>query len=86
MAHRRRAKTYRKLLKLTGRTVAYVEAALPAVAAAEAPWSRGWVETATAYLDLLGRVTEQTPHFCQRGWSQILCTWCPGSSLSCRVM
>ena len=30
------------------------------MAAAEAPWSRGWVETATAYLDLLGRVTEQT--------------------------
>ena len=56
----RRAKTYRKLLKLTGRTVGYVEAALPAVAAAAAPWSRGWVETATAYLDLLGRVTEQT--------------------------
>ena len=56
----RRAKTYRKLLKLTGRTVGYVEAALPAVAAAEAPWSRGWVETATAYLELLGRVTEQT--------------------------
>ena len=53
----RRAKIYRKLLKLTGRTVGYVEAALPAVAA---PWSRGWVETATAYLDLLGRVTEQT--------------------------
>ena len=56
----RRAKIYRKLLKLTGRTVGYVEAALPAVAAAEAPWSRGWVETATAYLELLGRVTEQT--------------------------
>ena len=59
----RRAKTYRKLLKLIGRTVGYVVAALPAVAAvaaAEAPWSRGWVETATAYLDLLGRVTEQT--------------------------
>ena len=54
----RRAKTYRKLLKLTGRTVAYVEAALPAAAAA--PWSRVWVETATAYLELLGRVTEQT--------------------------
>ena len=36
----RRAKTYRKLLKLTGRTVGYVEAALPAVAAAAAPWSR----------------------------------------------
>ena len=56
----RRAKTYRKLLKLTGRTVGYVEAALPAVVAAEAPWSRVWVETATAYLELLGRVTEQT--------------------------
>ena len=56
----RRAKTYRKLLKLTGRTVGYVEAALPAVVAAAAPWSRGWMETATAYLELLGRVTEQT--------------------------
>ena len=56
----RRAKTYRKLLKLTGRTVGYVEAALPAVAAAEAPWGRGWVETATAYLHSLGKVTDQT--------------------------
>ena len=56
----RRARTYRKLLRLAGRTVGYVEAALPAVAAAGAPWSRGWVETATAYLELLGRVTEQT--------------------------
>ena len=56
----RRAKTYRKLLRLAGRTVGYVEAALPAVTAADGPWSRRWVETATAHLDLLGRVTEQT--------------------------
>ena len=54
----RRAKTYRKLLRLTGRTMGYVEAALPAVAGTA--WRRGWVETATAYLDLLGKVTDQT--------------------------
>ena len=56
----RRAKTYRKLLRLTGRTMGYIEAALPAVAVAGTAWSRGWVETATAYLDLLGKVTDQT--------------------------
>ena len=56
----RRARTYRKLLRLAGRTVGYVEAALPAVAAAGTPWSRSWVGSATAYLDLLGRVAEQT--------------------------
>ena len=56
----RRAKTYRKLLRLTGRTAVYIEAALPAVRAADTAWSRGWVEAATAYLDLLGNVTDQT--------------------------
>ena len=56
----RRAKTYRKLLRLTGRTVGYVEAALPAVASVGTLWSRSWVGSATAYLNLLGRVAEQT--------------------------
>ena len=57
---KRRTKTYRKLLRLTRRTVSYVETALPAVAAADTPWSRSWVKSATAYLDLLGRVVAQT--------------------------
>ena len=56
----RRAKTYRKLLRLTGRTAGYIEAALPAVRAADTAWSRGWVEAATAYLELFGNVTDQT--------------------------
>ena len=38
----------------------YIEAALPAVRAADTAWSRGWVEAATAYLELLGNVTDQT--------------------------
>ena len=50
----------RKLLRLTRRTVGYVETAVPAVAAADTPWSRSWVKSAMAYLDLLGRVVAQT--------------------------
>ena len=57
---KRRTKTYRKLLRLTRRTVGYVETALPAVVVADTPWSRSWVTSATAYLDLLGRVVAQT--------------------------
>ena len=56
----RRAKTYRKLLKLTGQTVGYVVAALPVVTAADTSWSRAWVEQASEYLDLLQRVMDQT--------------------------
>ncbi len=56
----RRAKTYRKLLKLTGQTVGYVVAALPVVTAADTSWSRTWVEQASEYLDLLQRVMDQT--------------------------
>ena len=36
----RRAKTYRKLLRLAARTMGYVEAALPSVRAIRPPWSR----------------------------------------------
>ncbi len=61
--HRRaakRARTYRKLLRLLARTVGYVEAALPAVSAAGTPWARAWAETAAEYGDLLARVVDQT--------------------------
>jgi len=57
---KRRARTYRKLLRLAGRTQGYVERALPAVIAADAPWGPRWVEAARACLDLLGRVVDQT--------------------------
>ena len=56
----RRAKTYRRLLRLAANTLGYVEAALPAVAAADAPWARSWTKAAAEYGDLLGRVAEQT--------------------------
>ena len=56
----KRARTYRKLLRLLARTVGYVEAALPAVSAAGTPWARAWAETAAEYGDLLARVVDQT--------------------------
>ena len=57
---KRRARTYRKLLRLAGRTRGYVEGALPTVIAADLPWSPRWVEAARACLDLLDRVVDQT--------------------------
>lgn len=57
---KRRARTYRKLLRLVGRTRGYVEQALPRVRAANTLWSVHWVETAQTYLDLLDRVIDQT--------------------------
>ena len=56
----RRAKSYRKLLRVARRTRGYVDAALPAVQAVESGWSRAWAEQATAYLELLDRVMDQT--------------------------
>ena len=58
----RRAKTYRKLLRLVWRTLGYVEHALPAVAATDAPWTSPWQEKARACNDLLERVVDQTRH------------------------
>ena len=56
----KRARTYGKLLRLLANTVGYVEAALPAVGAAGAPWARAWEAVAAEYLDLLVRVVDQT--------------------------
>ena len=56
----RRAKTYRKLLRLVTRTLGYVEHALPAVAATDAPWAGPWQEKVRACNDLLERVVDQT--------------------------
>ena len=56
----RRAKTYRKLLRLVSRTRGYVDNALPAVAATDAPWARPWQEKVRACNDLLERVVDQT--------------------------
>ena len=38
----------------------YVASALPAVRAVESGWSRKWAAEATAYLELLDRVADQT--------------------------
>ena len=40
---KRRAGSYRKLLRLTAQTMGYVEAAMPRVRAARAPWSRACI-------------------------------------------
>ena len=56
----RRAKTYRKLLRLVSRTLGYVEHALPAVAVTNAPWTGRWKEKVLACRDLLERVVDQT--------------------------
>ena len=55
----RRAKTYRRLLKLAERTLGYVDRALPAVAASGAAWAPSWTEKASRYNDLLCRVADQ---------------------------
>ena len=56
----KRARTYRRLLRLLARTVGYIEAALPAVSAAGTLWARGWAEAAAEHGDLLERVVDQT--------------------------
>ena len=55
----RRARTYRKLLRLAERTLGHVDAALPAVAATPAPWTVRWVHDANACGALLRRVMDQ---------------------------
>ena len=56
----RRARSYRKLLRVVRRTRRYMASALPAVQAVESDWSRAWAAEATAYLELLDRVVDQT--------------------------
>ena len=54
-----RAAVYRRLLKLAGLTMAYAEAALPAVAASGAAWAGPWAESVKEINGLLGRVADQ---------------------------
>ena len=56
----RRAATYRRLLQVVARTVGYVDAALPLVAAEAAPWAQAWVAQVRSYRGLLERVVDQT--------------------------
>ena len=55
----RRARTYRKLLRLAELTLGYVDAALPAVASTPAPWAARWIHDADACGALLRRVMDQ---------------------------
>ena len=54
----RRALTYRKLLRLAGRTLGYVDAVLPVVAATPSPWSARWTHDVNACGALLRRVMD----------------------------
>ena len=56
----RRAKTYRRLLRVVAKTARYVEAAKPQVAATEEDWARSWERDVEHYGQLLTRVVEQT--------------------------
>ncbi len=56
----RRAKTYRKLLRLAQRTLGYAEGALPAVAGAAPPWAVSWTQNVRETSELLRRVMDQT--------------------------
>ena len=55
----RRARTYRKLLRMARLTLGYVDAALPAVAATLAPWAARWTRGVNACGALLRRVMDQ---------------------------
>lgn len=56
----RRARTYRRLLKLVARTIGYMETARPQVGAIQEPWARSWESRAEHYMELLERVVDQT--------------------------
>ena len=56
----RRAATYRRLLRLVARTIAYAEAALVEMCCVTEPWAESWCTEVGAYRDLLKRVVEQT--------------------------
>ena len=62
-----RAALYRRLLRLAANTLGHVEAARPAVAAEDAPWTRAWTEKADRYSDLLLRVADQATRRVLRG-------------------
>lgn len=57
---KRRAQTYRRLLRLVAQTIGYVESAKPQVAATPETWARSWERDVEHYGALLGRVVDQT--------------------------
>ena len=56
----RRATTYRRLLRLVSKTIAYTAAALAEMCCVTEPWAESWCTEVGAYRDLLARVVEQT--------------------------
>ena len=56
----RRAATYRRLLRLVSKTIAYTAAALAEMCCVTEPWAESWCTEVGAYRDLLARVVEQT--------------------------
>ena len=55
----RRAKTYRRLSRLTRRTLGYVDGALPVMATTPAQWGVRWTRDVRRYADLLRRAMDQ---------------------------
>ena len=56
----RRATTYRRLLRLVSKTIAYTAAALAEMCCVTKLWAESWCTEVGAYRDLLARVVEQT--------------------------
>lgn len=63
----KRARTYRKLLRLAERTVGYAEEALPAVLASGAAWAPKWSEKAEEAIALARRAADQARRRVLRG-------------------
>ena len=57
---KRRAATYRRLLRLVARTIGYAEAALLEVECVSEPWGETWSAEVRHYLELVQRVVDQT--------------------------
>ena len=57
---RRRAATYRRLLRLVGQTTGYAAAARARVCCVTEPWAESWCAEVGAYLELVARVVDQT--------------------------
>ena len=57
---KRRAATYRRLLRLVGRTIGYAQDALAEVGCVTEPWAESWCAETRSCLDLIERVVQQT--------------------------
>ncbi len=57
---RRRAATYRRLLRLVAQTTGYAAAARARVCCVTEPWAESWCAEVGAYLELVARVVDQT--------------------------